>query len=441
MSSIRRRYAEKSGNVQPQKGAAVFDIHNFPEARICGNIVPMTSAAAGKRVLILSTSAGSGHVKAAEALEKVFRENPQVDEVRHLDALDFTNKVFRDFYSKLYTTLVREAPTFLGWWYKKSDEPWRTDASRQMIDRLNTRNLVKEIESFRPDITVCTHFMPAGIMSHLIAESRVEAHLSIVVTDFDFHAMWLSRAFHRYFVAIDETRAHLAMLGLPEERITVSGIPIDPVFLQPVDRAATLREFAFAPTRPTILLSAGALGLGPTEFAVEQLLKCTGDFQTIVLCGKDEELQLRVREIVRPGNSRFHVMGYSDRMHELMKSADLFIGKPGGLTTAEALASELPMVIVSPIPGQEERNSDHLLENGIAVKCNDLVTLPYKVDRLLAEPGRLANMRRNTHRLARADAAKRVVDTLIDDDLPFLELDQNTRAAIAHAAGVESNGK
>lgn len=391
-----------------------------------------------RRVLILSTSAGTGHVRAAEALEQAFVADARVDQVRHIDALQFTNKVFQDFYSTLYTTLVRDAPTFLGWWYKASDEPWRTDTARHMIDRLNTLKLVKEIRSFRPDITVCTHFMPAGIMSHLIAEGKVEAHLSIVVTDFDFHAMWLSRAFHRYFVAIDETRAHLEMLGLPPERITVSGIPINPKFSVPVDRSRVRLDLGLDPHKTTLLLSGGALGVGPAAFALENLLRLQSDHQIIVLCGTNEELRSRVSEILPAGSTRHVVLGYTSNMPDLMRSSDLLIGKPGGLTTSEALACNLPMVIVSPIPGQEERNSDHLLENGVAIKCNELTTIAYKIDRLLQRPGRLEQMRENTRLLARPDAARSVVETLIEDKLPPLTLDKQSRREIAEVAAKTS---
>ena len=136
-----------------------------------------------KRVLIMSTGAGSGHIRAAEALEKSFKSDTRVEEVCNNDALKYTNKFFRDFYSKLYTSLVKSAPNFLGWWYKTSDEPWRTDRMRHMIDRLNTKPLVRFIRDFDPHITVCTHFMPAGIISHLIATKQLQARLSIVVTD------------------------------------------------------------------------------------------------------------------------------------------------------------------------------------------------------------------------------------------------------------------
>jgi processive 1,2-diacylglycerol beta-glucosyltransferase len=387
-----------------------------------------------QRVLIISTSAGTGHLRAAEALEKEFARDPRVDQVLHEDALNYTNALFREFYSTLYIKLVRAAPDVLGWVYRAGDEPWKGEAVRTQFDRLNTQKLVKFIREFDPHITVCTHFMPAGIISHLMEKGELDTRLAIVVTDFDCHAMWLSRRFHRFFVALDETKAHLEALGLPAERITVSGIPIDPIFSQPVDREATRQTYGLDPNRTTLLLSAGALGVGPTELIVERLKQLQNDFQAIVTCGKSEEVRTRVEQAVGAYHEQFRVLGYSDRMHELMKISDLFIGKPGGLTTSEALACGLPMVIFSPIPGQEERNSDHLLEKGIAIKCNELTTMPFKIDQLLDDPERLAAMRRAALALGRPDAARTVVETLLDDDLPPLVLDSEQREAIAQAA-------
>ena len=390
-----------------------------------------------KRVLIISTSAGTGHVRAAEALEKEFASDPRVDQVIHEDALKFTNKLFRDFYSTLYMKLVRNAPDVLGWVYRASDEPWKGEAARSQLDRLNTQKLIKFIREFDPHITVCTHFMPAGIISHLLQNKQLETHHSIVVTDFDCHAMWLSRLFHRFFVAIDETKAHLEALGLPAERITVSGIPIDPVFAQPLDRKAVRLKYGLHPDKTTLLLSAGALGVGPTELVVERLLQLRHDTQTIVICGRSAEVRARVLRAVGENNPRFSVLGYSDRMHELMRISDLFIGKPGGLTTSEALACGLPMAVFSPIPGQEERNSDHLLEEGAGIRCNELTTLPFKIDRLLDHPTRLSAMRRAATAMGRPHAARTVVQTLLDDNLPPLELAPGQMEAIAHAAARE----
>ena len=385
-------------------------------------------SADGCRVLIMSVSAGAGHIKAANALEKTFLEDPRVSQVIHQDALVYTNKLFRDFYSKFYQSLVRSAPNFLGWWYKSSDEPWRTDSMRHMIDRLNTRPLVRFVREFDPHITVCTHFMPAGIISHLIAAGRLDARLSIVVTDFNFHAMWLSRAFQRYFVAMNETKASLESLGLPSDRVTVSGIPIDPVFSVPIDRLNECRRLALEPTRPIVLLSAGAAGSGPAEFMVQQLMMLDDRIQVVIVCGHNLDLRNRIDAIVQ-ANPRFRVLGYTDAMSTLMQLADLLIGKPGGMTSAEALAAGLPMCIVNPIPGQEERNSDHLLEEGVAIKCNDLGALAYKVGQLLDRPDRLANMRANASRLARPFAARTVVNTLLDEshNIPPLALTRHQR--------------
>ena len=385
----------------------------------------------------MSAGAGSGHIRAAEALEKSFKSDGRVEEVFNNDALQYTNKLFRDFYSKLYSSLVKSAPNFLGWWYKTSDEPWRTDRMRHMIDRLNTQPLVRFIRKFDPHITVCTHFMPAGIISHLIATQQLQARLSIVVTDFDFHAMWLSRSFHRYFVAIDETKAHLEMLGIPEDRITVSGIPIDPVFQDYVNPKAERARLGFNPDKPVLLLSAGAFGLGPTEFMVERLINLKHDVQTLVVCGRNEELRQRLIGLTGNQSARFKILGYTDEMHKLMKASDIFIGKPGGLASSEAIACGLPMCVVTPIPGQEERNSDHLLEEGIAIKCNDLTTLAFKLDRLLDEPKRLELMKANALRFADPTASQTIVDTLLEDRLPPLALTKKQRAAIALAAGPE----
>lgn len=376
-----------------------------------------------KRVLIMSVSAGMGHIKAAAALEKTFAADENVLEVINNDALQYTNKLFRDFYSTFYISLVKSAPNFLGWWYKTSDEPWRTDAMRHRIDRLNTKPLVRFIRSFDPHIIVCTHFMPAGIISHLIATEQLKAQLSIVVTDFDFHAMWLSRAFHRYFVAIDETKAYLQMLGIPTDRITVSGIPIDPVFSKPIDRNQECVLQGLDPGKPILLLSAGALGIGPTDFILEQLLLLKRQVQILVVCGRDDALKQRLEQRVRNLQSHsIRVLGYTDEMHRWMQMSDLFIGKPGGLTTAEAVATGLPMCVFNPIPGQEERNCDHLLEEGIAIKCNDLITLPFKIANLLDDPARMAQMKLRALSFAKPDAANTVVKTLIEDSLQPLSL-------------------
>jgi processive 1,2-diacylglycerol beta-glucosyltransferase len=373
----------------------------------------------GRRVLILSASAGTGHVRAAEALEKVFRQQPGVGEVRNVDALRFTNRLFRDFYSKLYIQLVQKAPTILGIVYNTTDEPWKTDRMRLMLDRLNTGPLERFIARFKPDITVCTHFLPSEIISYLITKGKLDARLSIVVTDLDVHAMWLCRTFHRYFVALEESKVHLEVLGLPGDHITVSGIPIDPAFGQVGDRDEMRRQAGFATDRPLFLISGGALGVSPAAGALEGLSRLKHPAQAVVICGKNTEMQAALEKQARGieaanPNLKFQVVGYTNEMHKWMQMSDLFIGKPGGLTTAECLACGLPMMIVAPIPGQEDRNSDHLLEKGIALKCNEFTTLAYKIDGLLDHPEILDKMREKARWYGRPNAAATIVDTLLN---------------------------
>jgi processive 1,2-diacylglycerol beta-glucosyltransferase len=169
-----------------------------------------------------------------------------------------------------------------------------------------------------------------------------------------------------------------------------------------------------------LLVSAGALGVSSAERIVEVLGKLTMPVQVVVICGKNEKLRQNVLDQLNRhpepvAHLNFKVLGYTTEMDEWMKSADLYIGKPGGLTTAEAMSCGLPMVIYQPIPGQEERNSDFLLENGAAVKCNQLATMAYKVDLLLKNPERMAKMRRRALDLSHPDAARQIIQKLIDE--------------------------
>ena len=371
-----------------------------------------------KKVLILSASAGAGHLRAAEALERAFKEMNAAAEVRHVDTLDYTNKVFRHLHSKAYIEMVNKMPEVLGWLYDHLDKPWKNERRRLALDKLNARPFVKLLKEYRPDITVCTHFLPAEIISWLKAKERINFRQAIVVTDFDVHAMWLCRHYEHYFVALDETRLHLEKLGIPASKITVSGIPIDPVFNEQKDKREMRAKYGLTQDVTTILLSAGGFGVGPVENILRLLATdLSSPAQVIALCGRNEKLKQRIDRLASdvPAERRLSIkaVGYTTAMDEYMAASDILLGKPGGLTTSEALAKNLIFVIVNPIPGQEERNSDHLLEEGVAIRCNNLPVLAHKIDRLLADPARMDAMRTNARRLARPDAAREVVAKLL----------------------------
>ncbi|HXG63513.1 MAG TPA: glycosyltransferase [Blastocatellia bacterium] len=370
-----------------------------------------------KKVLVLSASAGAGHIRAAQAVERAFIEMGAAEEVRHLDTLEYTNKVFRNLYSRAYIDMVNRAPEVLGWLYDHLDKPWKNERRRLAFDKLNTRPFVKLLRQYQPDITVCTHFLPAEIISWLKAKERLAARQAIVVTDFDVHAMWLCHHYEQYFVALDETRAHMEKLGVPADKITVSGIPIDPVFAQEKDKREMRVKHGLQPDKTTILVSAGGFGVGPITHLLQALSELRHEAQAVAVCGRNEELKKQVAHLAArlPPGCRVTIapIGYTQEMDEYMAASDILLGKPGGLTSSEALAKGLVFVIVNPIPGQEERNSDHLLEEGVAIRCNNLPALAYKIDRLLDDPARFAAMRANARRLARPHAARDIVARLL----------------------------
>jgi processive 1,2-diacylglycerol beta-glucosyltransferase len=369
------------------------------------------------RVLVLSASAGAGHLRAAEALEKAIRLRGLASDVQHVDVLKYTNKVFRHLYSKAYIDLVNSAPEVLGWLYDHLDDPAKNDLIRQAFDRLNANPFIRYLKRYQPDVAICTHFLPSGIISSLKAEEKVKVLNTVVVTDFDVHAMWLCSHVEQYFVAMEETKVHLRALGVPESLVTISGIPIDPVFAEAKDKQAMRRKHGLDRDLFTILVSAGGFGVGPVGHLMQALAQLSHPARVVMVCGRNEALKAELTAAVKKLPKRlavsFTLLGFTTEMDELMTAADLYVGKPGGLTTSEALAKALPMVVINPIPGQEERNSDHLLEQGAAIRSNNLPALAYKIDTLIDTPGKLAQMSENARAMGKPEAAFTVIDRLV----------------------------
>ncbi|MFM8829864.1 MAG: MGDG synthase family glycosyltransferase [Spartobacteria bacterium] len=369
----------------------------------------------GKRVLILSASVGSGHVKAADALARAMRARSDVDEVLSDDSLDHTNVLHKQFYSTLYKKLSAMLPEFLGWWYETSDDPWVADKGRLLIDLPQALPLINLVREFKPDVILCTHFMPAGVISWLIANGKLEARLGVVITDFHFHAFWITRAFNWYFVAQEDDKIHMEALGLPADRIEVTGIPVEPEFGAPVDANAVLERHGLQPGRPTLLVAGGALGMSPATAVVRQLLQLDRDFQAIIVCGKNEEMQNEIVDLLKDRPADFRVLGYTKEMSDFMSVATILLSKPGGMTSAEAVACGLPMMILDPIGGQEERNADVLLEAGAAVKCTEVTLVAHKLRRLLDDPERLRQMSQNARSLGHPNAAAEISRIVLEE--------------------------
>jgi processive 1,2-diacylglycerol beta-glucosyltransferase len=367
------------------------------------------------RVLLLSASSGAGHVRAAQALEKAFAARGDCD-VEHIDTIQYVSKLFQRVYDKAYISMVRRAPELMGVLYDRLDQPWHHPRRRLAMDRLNTGPMIRMLKRVQPDLCVATHFLAAEIVAWLIAKRKLRAHNAIVVTDYDVHAMWLCRTVDRYYVAIDEAAEYLARIGVPREKLRVTGIPIDPLFAKPLDRAEARRTLGLDASAPVILISAGGYGIGPVEQLVNDLIALRRPWQIVAIAGKAERVRKRLEEISRgagklsSGAPRLVPVGFTTEMDKYMAAADLLVGKAGGLTTSEALARALPMALIEPIPGQEERNADHLLEAGAAIRCNNLPAAAWKIAGLLDDPARLGRMRDAARTMGKPGAAAAIAE-------------------------------
>jgi len=362
----------------------------------------------GKRILVLSASVGAGHMRAAEAVELALRETAPDATIKNVDVLTLTNAAFRQVYGKAYLDLVNHAPHVLGLMYDLLDKPGKTSTRDKLLYLVQKLNLSKVIDLIRDeswDVIVNTHFLPAEIITHLRKAKKITTPHMTVTTDFETHKLWVHLPTERYTTATDEGAAYLASYGIAAGTITVTGIPIHPVFSQSKSRETILKKHGLKGDRPIVLELAGGFGVGPIEKLFRGVISIATPVEVIAVCGKNAAVCKKLGTIAVPSHHRAKVMGFTKEIDELMTVADLVLTKPGGLTTSEVLAKGAAMVIVNPIPGQESRNSDFLLENGAAIKINNVATMPMKLTALLADPKRLESLKANARKLGKPRAA------------------------------------
>lgn len=386
------------------------------------------------RILILSASVGGGHLRAAEALELALRELAPGCLIENHDVLGLASRAFRRLYGEGYLDVANRAPHLLGFVYDVLDRPSRKDpaaaALRVALEKPNLRPFLKLLQARPWDLVINTHVLPAEIIASLRRRGKTSLPQMTVVTDFMAHRLWVQEPCEHYFLATPESAAYVRALGVPAARISVTGIPIHPAFRQPVRRGTCLQALGCRGERPIVLLLSGGFGVGPVEAILEGVLAIARPLEVVVVCGRNARLERRLAALEPHPPHRLRVLGYTTELDRWLAVADLVISKPGGLTSSEILARGAAFAIVNPIPGQESRNADYLLENGAAVKIGPLPTLTWKIETLLADPPRLRRLKRQARRLARPRAAFDVARRV----LAFLG---TGRSANAFAAGQE----
>ncbi len=377
-----------------------------------------------KRVLIVSASIGGGHVSAARALEAAALAGGL--EVKHVDMLDHTTAPFQKLYKRTYFDLVRTAPDLVDWLGKRMDRLPREDKTRRervraRLTRLVSYKLPRLIRAYAPDVIVHTHFLPPEILSTL--GGRLAAPQAVVVTDFAAHSLWLQPGVARYFVATDDVAVHLRSAGVAPERVRVTGVPIDARFKALPPKGEAREVLALSKDRDVLLVMAGGLDARTLEALVTQLKAFQWPLTVVVVCGRSGELVNAVKGMLEDygkdygGLVHFRVLGFVREVPCYMAAADLMVGKPGGLTTSEALAAGLPFAVVQPYPLQEEANTNFLLEHGAALRIEPLTLFSHKLKGFLEDPARREAMRAAALSLAKPDAAERVVRSLLTETL------------------------
>jgi processive 1,2-diacylglycerol beta-glucosyltransferase len=366
------------------------------------------------RILIPTVTAGAGHLQAALALEEAWRDLRPHDELRRVDVLDYTPRLYRSIYVKGYLKVIEKAPELYAMLFKKTDNPERIKKMiklRRQSARLTAARFVREMVDYAPDALLCPHYLPleilGGVQNRLRRSKRIFPYTTCIVTDFEAHALWMEPCVNLYCVAAEETRARLVARGATPDSVVVTGIPIARKFAAKVDVGAVRLQLDLDADRPTVLVLGGGFGMGPMAEILGELAKVDAPLQVIVVAGKNETLRRKLSAMSHRHVTR--VLGFSTNMHELMAASDVILTKPGGLTTSEALAIGRPMMILNPIPGQEAANSDFLLEKGAAVKVNCLEDLPFKLGQLIGST-RLSQMARAARAIGRPHAARLICE-------------------------------
>jgi processive 1,2-diacylglycerol beta-glucosyltransferase len=367
------------------------------------------------RILIATVTAGGGHLQAAAALDEAWTAAHPSDDVKRVDLLDLVPKLQRKVYAEGYVKLIAHAPELYELFFNKTDNPKRLrelGTFRRRFAEHTNRKFVRLVKQFAPDVVLCTHFLPLEVLGALTnKDGHTPPFVVCVVTDFEAHALWMEPAVDLYCVAAEETKARLVARKIDRERIAVTGIPIAARFSASIDAPAVRRRYGLRDDLPTVLVLGGGFGMGPMAEILDSLDATERDFQTVVVAGRNEALR---RDLAgRDRKHPTHVLGFVSNMHEMMTVADLIISKPGGLTTAEAMALGKPMFILNPIPGQEAANSDFLLERGAAAKANRVEDLPFRIDRLLGS-SKLTDMAAAARAIGKPGAARAICDVVIE---------------------------
>ncbi|MEW6075564.1 MAG: glycosyltransferase [Candidatus Omnitrophota bacterium] len=369
---------------------------------------------ARKRILLMYITEISGHHSATLAVEHAIKKLSADTEILNINGFNYTNPIAEKIVGRLYMTVIKRTPKVWDYLYDNPSILKRIKRIKGAIHRLNSPKLHSLFCDFKPDIVACSQAYPCGMVADYKKTYRSNIPLVAILTDFVPHSYWIYDTINYYASPSDEVTRRLAEKGIPLDKIKTFGIPFDPKFNEPVDKKIAAARLNLKSHYGTLLIMGGGHGLGPIEKILKSLDRVQSDFQSIVVTGSNKKLYNSLKKKIKRYKKHISLLGYANNVNELMSISDIIITKPGGITTSEALAKQLPMIIVNPLPGQEASNTVYLTEKGAAIEVDNPQEINFIVENLLSDPGQLRCLREAAAGIAKPHASMDIARFLLD---------------------------
>ncbi|MDP2920780.1 MAG: glycosyltransferase [Candidatus Omnitrophota bacterium] len=359
-----------------------------------------------KKVLLMYITANSGHYRASLAIERALKTISPGITTMNINGFAYTNPFFEKLINRTYMSVIRNKPEVWEYLYDNPKVLKSVQGLRDAIHRSNSKKLKVLIQDeFRPDAVVCTQAFPCGMVADYKKYLGLGLPLFGVLTDHAPHSYWIFDNVDYYIVPSDASREHFIKNGVSDSKIRTFGIPIDPKFSAVHDKEAIKKKLGLDSRMRAVLIMGGSQGLGPVEHMIDALERTAVDFQILAVCGINKKLQKMLSRREKRCRKKILVFGMTENVDELMEASDVIITKPGGLTTSEALTKNLPMIIIHPIPGQETKNTEFLLKQGVALRAEDGSDVAALIQELFSNSVKLDEMRKKADLIKKPDSA------------------------------------
>ena len=371
-----------------------------------------------KKVIIFYASYGGGHLSAAKSIESVINEKYPDIETKIIDCMKYVNKGVEKITTAAYRGMAKKAPWVWGKIYNASQKGVMAHISSRSNVMMAIK-LLKLLKAEQPDIVISAHPFSSQMCAYLKRKGKVNFPLATIMTDFAPHDQWLvgHETTDHFFVAHDKMKNYLISKGIDENKVFDLGIPISTRFTKQYNRAEILKEFNLKENKKTILFFGGwNSGSAQTRTLkiFEVLSTYSDDYQLVAISAKNKKLQEGYEKIIADNNLKnVTVLEYTTKVPELMSIANFVVAKPGGLTTSESLAMQLPMIIINPIAGQEEENAEYLEEKGVGIWMRKDDNIKEKLEALLKDEEKLAKMKENTNLISHRNSSYDIVKIIL----------------------------